>query len=112
MLLFTVSFGWENRDNSIDDWLKPFAIAMFVSALTVVAGAVFRRGIVAALGYVASVLVSLPGLRYALVDMSDHADGKLVAFAALVAATGAFAVYLTSKAGREAVERQPGRVAR
>ena len=109
MLLFTVSFGWENRENSLDDWLKPFAVAMFVSALAVFVGAIARKRRLVVLAYMFGVAVSVPGLRYALEDWSDHADGKLLALGLAIALSGLLAAVLTTRAARDSQRHVAGR---
>ena len=100
MLLFVVSFGWENRDNDVDDWLKPFALTMFLSALAVFVGAVARRRRLVLFAYLIGVAVSVPGLWYALNDWSDHADGKLVALGFAIGLSGLLTAVLTTRAAR------------
>jgi hypothetical protein len=109
MLLFTVSFGWENRDNTVDDWLGPFAVAMFVSAVAVFVGAITRRRRLVVLAYMFGVAVSVPGLRYALEDWSDHADGKLLALGLAIALSGFLAAVLITRAARDPQRHVAGR---
>jgi len=101
-LFILATVPWENRTGGGgDDWLVLVAIAMFVSALLVFAGVMTARVWLVAPAYLVGAVVSLPALRYALADWSDHADGQLIGAALGIGACGLLAAVLTARAARE-----------
>jgi len=102
VLLFVVTFPWENQENpGADDWLVVVAFVMMGAAARFFLGVIARFAWLAAPAFVVGAVAGSLALNYGLVEWSDHGDEKLLTFAALVGASGVVAVALTVRSARE-----------
>jgi hypothetical protein len=96
LMWFYATFPFENQsseDRGKDDWLIAVASAMFLLALLTVIAVIARRHGWGAVTFAANSAVALAVLRWGL-GVSDHSDGKLIAFALGIELTGLGAVVL------------------
>jgi hypothetical protein len=83
-----------------NDWLVLVAIAMLAGAVVLFVGVLTARLWLVAPAFLVSGGASFAAVRYALVEVSDHGDGKLLAYAVGCGLSGALAVALTAIATR------------
>ena len=87
----------EARSN---DWLVYVAIAMFVGAFVLFIGVMTVHLWLVVPAFLVSGVAGVAAVWYALVEVSDHGDGKLIAFALGCGLAGALAVALSAVAAR------------
>lgn len=93
LLWFIASFPWENtEDPSADNWMIPVAVVFASSAAGLLLFVVmsWRGWALSAFGLQA--IVGLGILAFGL-EASSHSDGKLLAFALVIACAGGAAVW-------------------
>jgi hypothetical protein len=89
------------------DWLVYVAIAMFVAAVAFFIGVMTVRLWLLVPAFLVSGVAGASAVWYALVEVSDHGDGKLLAYAIGCGLAGALAVLLSAVAANE-VSARPG----
>jgi O-antigen/teichoic acid export membrane protein len=111
--LFILATGpWENQtvaEARGDDWLRPLAVVLILSALVAFAGVMTARAWLVAPAFAIQAVIAVPVLIYVRRHWSDHADGQLIVYSLAFEVTGLLAVLLTVRAGREPMDTQSGR---
>jgi hypothetical protein len=84
-----------------DDWLVLAALAMFIAAVAFFIGVMTVRLWLVVPAFLVSGVAGASAFWHALVEVSDHGDGKLLAYAIGCGLAGALAVALSAVAARE-----------
>jgi hypothetical protein len=105
-VVYVIAFWSENVEPDVarsNDWLAFVAIAMCVGAVVFFIGVMTVRLWLVVPALLVSGGAGVAAVWYALVEVSDHGDGKLMAYALACGLASALAVALTAIAVREQV---------
>lgn len=95
LMWFSAWFPYENLSSGElrkDDWLAPAGLAVLGLAVATLVFVVTRRPVWAACSFAAQAVIGVVALRFALRELSDNSDGKLIVFALSVVLVGTCAV--------------------